>query len=75
MPLKEGTSRDTVSSNISEFHGGSTYAHTKAKFGKKKADAQAVAVALDKKRDSGHKRRMGRTVHVPDEGHIEKRSF
>ena len=76
MPLEEGTSQETVSSNISEFHKGDTCAATKAKFGKKKADAQAVAAAMSQKRKSegGHKRRV-RKVHVPDEGHIEKRDF
>lgn len=52
MPLKKGTSRKTVSKNIREFHTGKTYARTKAKFGKKKANKQAVAVALSQKRRS-----------------------
>jgi hypothetical protein len=46
MPLKPGKSKETISSNISEFHGGKTYNATKAKFGKAKADKQAIAVAL-----------------------------
>jgi len=50
MPLKSGKSQKTISKNISEFHGGKTYAKTAAKFGKEKADKQAVAVALDKAR-------------------------
>ena len=52
MPLKSGKSKKTVSSNISEFHKGSTYAATKKKFGKEKADKQAVAVAKAKQRKS-----------------------
>jgi hypothetical protein len=46
MPLKPGSSKETVSQNISEFHTGKTYAHTAAKFGKERANKQAVAVAL-----------------------------
>jgi hypothetical protein len=53
MPLIKGNSKKTVSRNISEFHGGKTYAHTLDKFGKKKADDQAVAVALDTARRYG----------------------
>ena len=50
MPLKPGKSKKVVSENISEFHKGKTFAATKEKFGKEKADTQAVAVALNKKR-------------------------
>lgn len=52
MPLKKGKSKEVVSQNISEFHTGRTYAATRKKFGKAKADKQAVAVALAKKRES-----------------------
>jgi hypothetical protein len=55
MPLKKGKSQATISKNIEEFHGGETYEKTKAKFGKKTADKQAVAVALNKARESGAK--------------------
>lgn len=54
MPLAEGKSRETVSTNISELHSGKTYAHTKQKFGKEKADKQAVAIAMSQARKSGH---------------------
>lgn len=47
MPLKRGSSRSVISDNIRELHTGSTYAHTLNKFGKRKADKQAVAIALD----------------------------
>lgn len=55
MPLKKGKSSKTVSSNIRELHKGKTYSHTKGKYGKKKADKQAVAIALSEKRKSGGK--------------------
>jgi len=59
-----------VSSNISEFHGGATYEATKKKFGKKKADAQAVAVAMSKKREpSGH------PVKQTPTGNLQKKRF
>lgn len=52
MPLRKGKSRKVVSQNIKEFHTGKTYAHTRAKFGKKRADKQAVAAALNQQRRS-----------------------
>ena len=55
MPLKKSASKKAVSENIEEFHHGETYARTKAKFGKKRADKQAVAVALNAARKSGAK--------------------
>lgn len=48
MPLKSGKSKATISKNIEELHGGKTYAHTMGKFGKARADAQAIAIAMDK---------------------------
>lgn len=45
MPLKPGKSKKVISRNIAEFHGGPTYEHTAAKFGKERANKQAVAVA------------------------------
>lgn len=59
MPLKKGSSRKTVSKNISELHTGKTYAHTAAKFGKDKANKQAVAIAMSQARKS-KKRGRGR---------------
>lgn len=52
MPLKRGKSKKTVSSNIRELHTGKTYAHTASKFGKAKANKQAVAIALSTARKS-----------------------
>ena len=59
MPLKRGKSRATVSSNIRELHTGKTYARTRRKFGKKKADKQAVAIALNKRRESMYGKMRG----------------
>lgn len=50
MPLQPGASKKVVSENIREFHGGPTYMRTAKKYGKKKADKQAVAVALSNAR-------------------------
>jgi hypothetical protein len=47
MPLVKGSSKKVISSNIGEFHKGKTYAKTKKKFGKARADKQAVAVAMN----------------------------
>lgn len=55
MPMKKGKSRETISENIKEFHKGDRYKATKRKSGKKAADKQAVAAALNKARDSGAK--------------------
>ena len=55
MPLKKGKSKKVISSNIKELHTGKTYAKTKKKFGKKKANAQAIAIAFDKARKSHYK--------------------
>jgi hypothetical protein len=61
MPLKSGSSPETISSNISEFHTGKTYAHTASKFGKERADKQAIAVALStaRKKAAGGMTGMG----------------
>ena len=45
MPLLKG--KANIGKNISEYHKGKSYAHTKRKFGKKRADRQAVAVAMN----------------------------
>lgn len=52
MPLASGRSPATVSNNIRELHTGKTYAHTTAKFGKQRANRQAIAIALNEARKS-----------------------
>ena len=44
MPLKKG--RKSISSNISELHKGPQFRRTAKKFGKAKANKQAVAIAM-----------------------------
>lgn len=52
MPLKKGKSQKTISKNISELHKGKTFQKTNRKFGKAKANKQAVAIALEEARKS-----------------------
>jgi hypothetical protein len=49
MPLEPG---EEPGKAIRELHTGKTYRRTKKKFGKKKADRQAIAIALENKRKS-----------------------
>ena len=56
MPLKKGKSKEVLEENITEFHKGKTYARTRAKFGKDKANKQAVAAAYSQQRRSGKRR-------------------
>lgn len=64
MPLIKGSSPSTISENIREFHKGPSFAHTESKFGKKDADRQAVAVAMETARKSKRKRKRGGKVHA-----------
>jgi hypothetical protein len=57
MPLRKGRSRKTVSTNISELHHGKTFAHTRKKFGKRRANKQAIAIALNTARKSGKRKK------------------
>jgi hypothetical protein len=50
--MEPGKDQKTVSRNISEFHKGETYQKTKKKYGKKKADKQAIAASLENARRS-----------------------
>jgi len=54
MPLKRG--KKNIGKNISEFHKGKTFADTAKKFGKEKANKQAIAVALSASRKKGKKK-------------------
>jgi hypothetical protein len=63
MPLTPGNSKPIISNNIREFHTGKTFAHTAAKFGKKRADKQAIAVALSTARRSAKKYAQGGDVN------------
>lgn len=49
MPLLKGTSNEVVSANIRELHKGATFKRTRKKFGKKKANKQAIAIAMSQK--------------------------
>ena len=60
MPLHKGTGKAVVKKNFEEFGAGKTYAHTKAKFGKERADKQRIAVVLKEKRESMRHGRMRR---------------
>lgn len=53
MPLIKGSSKKVFGQNVSEFTKGKTFKKTKRKFGKKKAMAQAVAVAYKMKGETG----------------------
>ena len=55
MPVKKGKSKAIVSENIEELQSGKTHAKTESKEGKKAADKQSIAIALDKARESGAK--------------------
>lgn len=53
MPLDQGAD---VGDSIDELKSGRTYAKTKAKYGKKKARKQMIAIALKNKRKGAQKR-------------------
>jgi len=56
MPLLKGPGR--VGDNIREFRQGPKFAHTENKLGKKRAEEQAVAVALHKQDQSNEREYM-----------------
>lgn len=51
-PVIPGKSRKVVSENIKELHTGKTHARTQAMLGKKRADKQSIAIALNEARRS-----------------------
>lgn len=67
MPLERGSSPATVSANIRELHKGKTFARTESKFGKNRANKQAVAIALDQARRS---RQFGGGFNMAKAPHI-----
>ena len=57
MPLERGSSKAVTKRNFEEFGAGKTYARTKKRYGKKRADRQRVAVVLANRRKSRSKKR------------------
>lgn len=58
MPLKKGKSKKVIGENIAELHHGKTFAKTKAKFGKTKANKQAIAIAFSEAGKSRKKKKF-----------------
>lgn len=48
MTLASGTSKRVISANIRELHTGKTYKQTRKRYGAKKANDQATAIAMKK---------------------------
>ena len=65
MPLIKGKSKKTVSKNISELHKGKTFKKTASKFGKDKANKQAIAIALNtaRKTKKHSKNSIKKSIH------------
>lgn len=57
MPLEKSSSKAATKRNFEEFGRGKTYARTKRKFGKKRADRQRIAVVLSNKRKATSRKR------------------
>lgn len=56
MPLIKSSSKAATESNFHELRHGKTFAKTEKKFGKKRAEKQMVAIALNNKREAQRKR-------------------
>lgn len=67
MPGLKGAKN--VGRNIREVHKGKTYARTKKKFGKKKADRQAIAIAMSEAGVSRKKRKSKKTKNKSETEH------
>ena len=61
VPLLKGPGH--VGDNIREFRTGKTFAHTSEKFGKKRAEKQAIAVALHQQ-DQSSEREYGKSAQI-----------
>jgi hypothetical protein len=57
MPLKKSTSSKATEENFHEVRHGKTYARTKKKFGRQKANKQMVAIVLSNKRKAKRMRK------------------
>lgn len=57
MPLRKGSDRKTTRENFEEFGRGKTYARTRRRFGKRRADKQRIAVVLENKRRSAARKK------------------
>lgn len=57
MPLRDSDTQSATEDNFREFGKGKTYARTKHKYGKKKADKQRIAVVLKNKRKAARRKR------------------
>ena len=64
MPLINSDSKAATKKNFEELGEGNTYAHTKKKFGKKKANAQRVAIVLSNKRKAQAKKKHRKRLAV-----------
>ena len=61
MPMEKGASKAVTRRNFEEFGCGKTYARTKRRFGKKRADRQRIAAVLNNRRRSKHRKAYRKT--------------
>jgi hypothetical protein len=55
MSLEEGTSDATLANNMRELKTGATYRRTRRRLGKRRAEKQRIAIALNQQRRSARK--------------------